>query len=147
MILISQQNNISYSDHIMLIEAERKVQDNMSFTYYYNRAWGFVKNDGEASYDAIVYFYRAIEIAPDNMLGGIYSDLGNCFRGGLKNYIIAEEYYSKAILNNFQKSFVYYNRAICRYMNGNLESSRIDLMTSKRKGWSNDSFNLMKLLE
>ena len=146
-IVFSQQNNMSYSDHMMIIESERKVQDNMSFTYYYNSALEFVRNDGESSYDAIVYFYRAIEIAPNNLVGGVYSDLANCFRGGLKNYTIAEQYYSQAILNDFSRSFVYYNRAICRYMNGNLEESKIDLMISKRKGWNHDYFNLTNLLE
>ena len=143
----SQDDNMAYLDHMMIMKSERKIQDNMSFKHYYYQASKFVKEDGQRSYDAIAYFYRAIEIAPNNLIGGVYNDLANCFRGGLKNFAIAEQYYSQAIANNFTKSFVFYNRAICRYENGDFKGSEKDLNISKLKGWDNDYFNLSRLLK
>ena len=142
-----QSINIDHSHHIMIIDADRKIKDNMSFKYYFDRAWIAIDNYGEASYEAIAYFYRSIEIAPKHLIGGVYNDLANCFRGGLKSYIIADFYYSKAIENRFRAGFVYYNRSICRYMIGDFLGSETDLNISKRKGWNNDYFNLTNLLQ
>jgi len=92
------------------------------------------------SYNAVVNFEQAIKINPNN--GGIYSDLGNCYRGGFKCYDKAEYYYTKAIENGFSRGFVYYNRAICNYELNKIDKMREDLQISRDLGWYNDYYKL-----
>jgi len=121
-------------------EAKLNFNDGYSYSYYFKTAWDYVKNEGEKSYNAVLYFEEAIKLNPEN--GGTYSDLGNCYRGGFKCYKKAEDAYNEAINKGFQKGFVYYNRAICRYENGNLDGMREDLQMAKEYGWSSDNYNL-----
>jgi tetratricopeptide (TPR) repeat protein len=111
-----------------------------SYNFYFNKAWQYVNQFGEKSYDAIVNFEEAIKLFPTN--GGVYSDLGNCYRGGFKCFDKAELYYTKAIENGYTKGFVYYNRAICKYELNKLEEMKMDLETSKELGWNNDYYKL-----
>lgn len=120
--------------------AKLKLTKGQSFNFYFNRAWDFVNQRGENSYDAIVNFEEAIKRSPTN--GGVYSDLGNCYRGGFKCYSKAEIYYTKAIENGFTQGFVYYNRAICKYELNKLEEMRSDLKMANQLGWYNDYYNL-----
>lgn len=121
-------------------EAKLNFQDGYSYSFYFKKAWEYVKNEGEKSYNAVLYFEEVIKLNSEN--GGTYSDLGNCYRGGFKCYQKAEDAYNEAINKGFQRGFVYYNRAICRYENGNLEGMREDLQLAKEYGWSSDNYNL-----
>jgi hypothetical protein len=121
-------------------EAKLNFNEGYSYSYYFKTAWNYVKNEGEKSYNAVLYFEEAIKLNSEN--GGTYSDLGNCYRGGFKCYKKAEDAYNEAINKGFQKGFVYYNRAICRYENGNLDGMREDLQMAKEYGWSSDNYNL-----
>ena len=121
-------------------EAKLNFQDGYTYSYYFKKAWEYVKNEGEKSYNAVLYFEEAIKLNSEN--GGTYSDLGNCYRGGFKCYKKAEDAYNEAINKGFQRGFVYYNRAICRYENGNLDGMREDLQLAKEYGWSSDNYNL-----
>jgi tetratricopeptide (TPR) repeat protein len=120
--------------------AKSKLIKGQDYNFYFNQAWQFVKQVGEKSYDAIVNFEEAIKLFPTN--GGVYSDLGNCYRGGFKCYDKAELYYTTAIENGFERGFVYYNRAICKFELNKLEEMKMDLETSKELGWNNDYYKL-----
>ncbi len=120
--------------------AKNKILKKQNFDFYYKTAWQFVNNFGENNYDAIANFEQALKFYPQN--SGVYSDLGNCFRGGFKCYNKAEYYYTKAIDNGFSKGFVYYNRAICRYELNKIEEMKSDLEMSRRLGWNNDYYRL-----
>ncbi|MBB00228.1 MAG: hypothetical protein CMN34_04790 [Saprospirales bacterium] len=120
--------------------AQNRVVKGQSLAYYYNTAWSNVRSSGEDSYDAIAHFEQAIVLNPAN--GGLYSDLGNCYRGGFKCYEKAKYYYTKAIDNGFSKGFVYYNRAICNYEMNRLDEMRSDFEMSQRLGWNNDYYEL-----
>ena len=50
--------------------------------------------------------------------------------------------YSEAINRGFQRGFVFYIRAICRYENGELDGMRDDLQIAIENGWSSDHYNL-----
>ncbi len=121
-------------------EAKLNFIEGYTYSYYFKTAWDYVRNEGEKSYNAVLYFEEAIKLNPEN--GGAYSDLGNCYRDGFKCYKKAEAAYNEAINKGFQKGFVYYNRAICRYENGNLDGMREDLQMAKEYGWSSDNYNL-----
>jgi tetratricopeptide (TPR) repeat protein len=120
--------------------AKSNLIDGRDFRFYFNQAWEFVKRNGEKDYDAIVHFEAAIKANPT--FGGTFSDLANCYRGGFKCYEQAERYYTKAIENGFNKGFVYYNRAICRFELKNLLGMRSDLNQAKALGWNNDYYKL-----
>jgi tetratricopeptide (TPR) repeat protein len=120
--------------------AKNKIIKGQSYNFYYNKACQYVNQDGEKSYDAVVNFEEAINLYPTN--GGVYSDLGNCYRGGFKCFDNAELYYTKAIENGFTKGFVYYNRAICKFELNKLEEMKMDLDTSRELGWYNDYYKL-----
>jgi tetratricopeptide (TPR) repeat protein len=120
--------------------AKSKLIRSKDYNFYFNTALQYVRQEGEMSYNAVVNFEQAIKINPN--YGGIYSDLGNCYRGGFKCYHKAEYYYTKAIENGFSKGFVYYNRAICNYELNNLEKMSEDLQMSRNLGWHNDYYKL-----
>ncbi len=120
--------------------AKSKIVKGQDYSYYFNKAWQYVNISGEKSYEAIVNFEQAIRLFPTN--GGVYSDLGNCYRGGFKCYEKARYYYSKAIENGFSKGFVYYNRAICNYELDKLDEMKSDLEMSRDLGWYNDYYKL-----
>ena len=120
--------------------AKSKILKGQDYTYYFNKAWQYVNNSGEKSYEAVVNFEQAIKLFPTN--GGVYCDLGNCYRGGFKCYEKAKYFYSKAIENGFSKGFVYYNRAICNYELDKLDEMKSDLEMSRELGWSNDYYKL-----
>ena len=122
-------------------QAKSNFIEGYTYSYYFKTAWEFLKEEGEQSYNAVLYFEEAIKLNPEN--GGIFSDLGNCYRGGFKCYKKAEDLYNEAIEKGFQKGFVYYNRAICRYENGDLDGMREDLQMAKEYGWSSDNYNLI----
>ena len=126
-------------NNAMLANARKRVAPGKSVETYYRIAWKYVNNVGEKSYDAIANFEYAIKLSSN---GAIYSDLGNCFRGGFKCFDQALLCYNNAIENGFRKSFVYYNRAICKYELGDKEGARIDFNISKSMGWNNDYYNL-----
>jgi len=125
---------------LLFNNAKSKIISGQNFEFYYNKAWEHIKNNGEQSYDAIANFEHAQKLAPQN--GGLYSDLGNCYRGGLKCFEKAEYLYTKAIENGFEKGFVYYNRAICKYELGKMAEMRADLEMSGILGWYNDYYKL-----
>lgn len=120
--------------------AKSRIVKGQDYNYYFNKAWQYVNNSGEKSYDAVVNFEQAIKLYPTN--GGVYSDLGNCYRGGFKCFEKAKYYYSKAIENGFSRGFVYYNRAICNYELEKLDEMKSDLEMSRELGWSNDYYKL-----
>ena len=62
--------------------AKSKIIKGQDYTYYFNKAWQYVNNSSEKSYEAVVNFEQAIKLFPKN--GGVYSDIGNCYRGGFK---------------------------------------------------------------
>lgn len=121
-------------------QAKSNMTEGYGVEYYYNTAWQYVRANGEGSYDAVVHFTEAIRQNPSN--GALYSDLGNCYRGGLQCYAAAEMSYTLAIDNGYRKAFVYYNRAICRYEIGELAGMRIDFAEAQRLGWNNDFYGL-----
>jgi len=145
--IFSQNNNISHMLHEtlnskereLIINANEKLPNNQDVNFYFKTAWKYVKEDGEGSYDAIACFYRTLAMVKD---GGVYSDLGNSFRGGLKKYAAAEYYYSQALQMGWIKHFIFYNRAICRYELGNMDGCREDLSISIFLGWPKDHYNL-----
>ncbi len=120
--------------------AKKKIVIGQDYSFYFNKAWQYVKNSGENSYDAVVYFEQAIKLYPTN--GGVYSDLGNCYRGGFKCFDKAKYYYSKAIEYGFAKGFVYYNRAICNYELNKLDEMKADFEMSRKLGWNYDPHKL-----
>lgn len=120
--------------------AKNKIIKGQNYDFYFNKAWQYVNQDGEKSYDAVVNFEEAIKLYPTN--GGVYGDLGNCYRGGFKCFDKAELYYTKAIENGFTKGFIYYNRAICKFELNKLEEMKMDLDTSRELGWYNDFYKL-----
>jgi tetratricopeptide (TPR) repeat protein len=120
--------------------AKSKIVKGQDYSYYINKAWQFVNQNGEKSYDAVANFEQAIKLYPT--YGGYYSDLGNCYRGGFKCFEKAEYYYNKAIENGYTEGFVYYNRAICKYELNKLEEMKIDLEMSRQLGWNNDYYKL-----
>ena len=119
--------------------AKSKIVKGQGYNHYFNKAWQYVNNSGEKSYEAVVNFEQAIKLFPTN--GGVYSDLGNCYRG-FKCYEKAKYYYSKAIENGFSRGFVYYNRAICNYELNKLDEMKSDLEMSRELGWYNDHYKL-----
>jgi tetratricopeptide (TPR) repeat protein len=119
--------------------AKSKIVKGQGYNHYFNKAWQYVNNSGEKSYEAVVNFEQAIKLFPTN--GGVYSDLGNCYRG-FKCYEKAKYYYSKAIENGFSEGFVYYNRAICNYELDKLDEMKSDLEMSRGHGWTNDYYKL-----
>lgn len=124
----------------LLIEARKKVEINQSEDFYYRKAWEFVKNEGEASWNAVANFEKAIEINPSK--GGYYNDLANCYRGGFKDYKTALEFYNKAIEKGFIEGFVYYNRAICKFETSDLEGACSDNQTAINNGWNSDHYKI-----
>ncbi|MEY3435589.1 MAG: hypothetical protein RL335_45 [Bacteroidota bacterium] len=120
--------------------AKMSVESGHDFDYYFNKAWEFVRSFGEKSYLAIAHFEEAIRLNPNK--GGVYSDLGNCYRGGFKCYKQAEDCYTKAIENGFVKGFVYYNRAVCRYELKDRSGMQSDLTDAAANGWPHDPSNL-----
>ena len=147
LLALSQESNISHMLHEkltpkekqLIISANEELLNNQDANYYYKTAWKYVKDDGEGSYDAIACFYRALSLVTD---GALYSDIGNCFRGGLKNYAVAEHYYSRALRVGWIKHFLFYNRAICRYELGDIGGCQEDLAISIYLGWPKDHYNL-----
>jgi Flp pilus assembly protein TadD len=119
--------------------AKSKVLKNRDASYYYNTAKAYLRAEGETSYNVIAHYEAAIRLRPS--LGGIHSDLGNCWRS-LACYAKAEYCYTQALERGFEKGFVYYNRAVCRYERGDIESARSDFYLSKQLGWSNDWYKL-----
>ena len=120
--------------------AKSKIIKGQDYTYYFNKARQYVNNSSEKSYEAVVNFEQAIKLFPKN--GGVYSDIGNCYRGGFKCYEKAKYYYSKAIENGFSQGFVYYNRATCNYELDKLDEMKSDFEMSRELGWSNDYYKL-----
>ncbi len=120
--------------------AKNKILNGQDYNYYFNKAWQYVDQAGEKSYEAVVNFEQAINLHPAN--GGAYSDLGNCYRGGFKCFDKAKYYYTKAIENGFSRGFVYYNRAICNYELNKLDEMKMDLEMSIEQGWNNDYYKL-----
>jgi tetratricopeptide (TPR) repeat protein len=118
----------------------KKLALREQYDFYFNRALQYIQQSGEHSYDAVAYLNKAIEMRPD--IGATYSDLGNCYRGGFKCYDKAELCYTTAIERGFAESFVYYNRAICRYELNNMSGMRSDLQRAQQLGWTNDYYGL-----
>ncbi len=134
---IEKCSTINYQKYLL---EKSKVLKGKDFSYYYNKAWEYVKQEGEKSYSAIVHFEQAIKLYPS--YGGLYNDLANCYRGGFKCYKEAERLYTESINKGFEEGFAFYNRAICRYENGDLAGMRIDLEEAQNRGWNNDHYKL-----
>jgi tetratricopeptide (TPR) repeat protein len=126
--------------HPLLIEARKKIVINQSENFYYTKAWEYVRNEGEGSWNAVANFEKAIEINPSK--AGYYNDIANSYRGGIKDYKKAIEYYNKAIEKGFNKGFVFYNRAICKVETNDLSGACSDNQTAISNGWSNDYYNI-----
>jgi tetratricopeptide (TPR) repeat protein len=124
----------------LLIEARKKVEINQSEDFYYRKAWEFVKNEGEASWNAVANFEKAIDV--NQSKADYYNDLANCYRGGFKDYKTALEFYNKAIEKGFIKGFVYYNRAICKFETSDLVGACSDNQTAINNGWNNDHYEI-----
>jgi len=134
---IEKCSNINNQKYLL---EKSKVLKGKDFTYYYNKAWEYVNKEGEKSYAAIVNFEQAIKLYPN--YGGLYNDLANCYRGGFKCFKEAERLYTESINKGFEEGFAFYNRAICRYENGDLDGMRIDLQEAQNRGWHNDHYKL-----
>ena len=126
--------------HPLLIEARKKIVINQSEDFYFRKAWEYVRNEGEGSWNAVANFEKAIEINPSR--AGYYNDIANCYRGGIKDYKKALEYYNKSIEKGFNKGFVFYNRAICKVETNDLSGACSDNQTAISNGWSNDHYNI-----
>ncbi len=124
----------------LLIGAREKVEINQSEDFYFQEAWKYVKTEGQGSWNAIANFEKAIKINPSK--GGYYNDIANCYRGGLKDYKKALEYYNIAVEKGFDKGFVFYNRAICKLETGDLSGACSDNQTAISNGWSKDYHNI-----
>lgn len=131
----SISENISF-----LAEARNNVIKNKSDNFYFNQASEYVRNEGEASWNAIANFEMAISVNPSN--GGYYNDIANCYRGGIKNYKKALEYYNKAIENGYDEGFIYYNRAICKFETNDLTGACSDYSIAKSSGWQDDYYDI-----
>lgn len=127
-------------DQNQYLLSKNEIVLGQSFDFYFNSALFYINKEGENSYNAIVNFEEAIKINPGK--GQIYSDLGNCFRGGFKWYKRAEDCYTLAIANWHQEGHVYYNRAFCRYQLQDFIGMRKDLKAAKRNNWLHDPYNL-----
>ena len=125
----------------MLIEAREKVIVNQSESFYINKAREYVRNEGESSWNAIANFEKAIEINPSK--AGYYNDLANCYRGGIKDFKKALEYYNKAIEKGLNKGFVFYNRAICKLEINDLSGACSDNQTAISYGWHDDYYDII----
>ncbi len=122
----------------LLVEARKNVEINQSEDFYFGKAWEYIKNDGEDSWDAVANLEKAIEINPSR--AEYYSDMANCYRGGFKDFKTALEYYNKAIEKGFDKSFVFYNRSICKFETSDLLGACSDYQTAISNGWSDDYY-------
>lgn len=124
----------------LLIEARKKVDNNHDDHFYFEKAWKYVAYEGENSWNAIANFEKAIEINPSK--AGYYNDIANCYRGGIKDYDKALEYYNIAIEKGFNEGFVYYNRAICKLETSDLSGACSDYQIAINNGWNNDYYNI-----
>jgi len=120
--------------------AKSRIKDGLSYDLYFGRAWQYVRQAGENSYDAIAYFDKALEVRPQE--GAVYSDKGNCFRGGFKCFDMALKCYDKAIEFGFKEAYVFYNRAVCKFELNDLAGMKSDVIKAKELGWSNDYYKL-----
>ena len=123
-----------------LTAARKNVTKNQSENFYLQKGYEYLRNVGESSYDAIANFEMALKSNPYN--GHFYNEIANCYRGGLNDFVQAEKYYNKALEYGFDKNYVYYNRAICKYNKGDLSGAISDSKTAKEKGWLTDPYGL-----
>lgn len=143
---VHESENNSYveestsDNNSFLAEARNNVLKNKTDNFYFNQASEYVRNEGEASWNAIANFEMAISVNPSN--GGYYNDIANCYRGGIKNYKKALEYYNKAIENGYDEGFIYYNRAICKVETNDLTGACSDYSIAKSNGWQDDYYDI-----
>jgi len=136
----NDNSNITDNTNPLLIEARGKVDINKSEEFYYRKASEYLRNEGEGSWNAVANFEKAIEI--NSSKSGYYNDLANCYRGGIKDFNKALEYYNKAIEKGFNEGFVFYNRSICKLELSDLSGACSDYKTAINKGWNNDYYNI-----
>ena len=122
-----------------LIEARKKIKINQSERYYLEQGYKYIKTDGKSSFDALANFEVTIKSNPYN--GHFYSLIANSYCA-LQDYTLAEENYNKALRYGFDASYVYYNRAICKYNRGDINGAIADNETAIEKGSYTDSYGL-----